>query len=592
MKKLIALLLALVMVLSLVACANKNEPEKEDEKPSDSAQKPADDKKEEDKKEEDKKEDEKAEEPASYLNELGALPLVTDGSKPQITIGLKQSVKTVDYETNDYTLWLEEQTGVDLTFVYFSSDSTEATNQLNLMVSGGQELPDMLWSFGIDEALMFELGQDGYFLNVDPYFETSCHWFWESFEHMSEDDQNKLFSFGDNPANGEMYAFPHFQQSGGDANLCLIEINNSWLEALELEIPKTVDELYDVLKAFAEEDPNGNGQKDEIPAIGYKGYRCDIIQFIMNAFIYCNDQYFFNAENGTIYAPHVTEEYREGLKYMNKLYTEGLLSPQTFTIGVGGGGDSEMMSLLSSDLNNLGLVGAHGTLTFEQDCESLYNYVAFGPMADATGSGRGGFGPKYSSRYEYMNFITCDAEDPELCFRLFDFMSCFESMMWQRYGEKGVHWEDAPEGTMSAAGNPAVFKIIDQSVYSEQNNICWHDIRNGCTTPTFWCSPANFEGWIGYRSRLYYDINDNYNAAGLPAEVVYKLVYTADELTAVSEIEQPLKDFAAEQRALFITGNLDPNSDSDWETYIANMEAQGLNEWIEIAQAAYDRMNG
>ena len=51
MKKLIALLLALVLVLSLVACTAKEEPEKEEEKPADSEQKPAEDKKEEDKKE-------------------------------------------------------------------------------------------------------------------------------------------------------------------------------------------------------------------------------------------------------------------------------------------------------------------------------------------------------------------------------------------------------------------------------------------------------------------------------------------------------------------------------------------------------------
>ena len=48
----------------------------------------------------------------------------------------------------------------------------------------------------------------------------------------------------------------------------LIYINNNWLTKLGLPIPKTVDELQTTLKAFKTQDPNGNGQADEIPALG------------------------------------------------------------------------------------------------------------------------------------------------------------------------------------------------------------------------------------------------------------------------------------------------------------------------------------
>ena len=42
-------------------------------------------------------------------------------------------------------------------------------------------------------------------------------------------------------------------------------INKTWLDKLNLEIPKTVDELTNVLRAFRDNDMNGNGEKDEIP---------------------------------------------------------------------------------------------------------------------------------------------------------------------------------------------------------------------------------------------------------------------------------------------------------------------------------------
>ena len=42
-------------------------------------------------------------------------------------------------------------------------------------------------------------------------------------------------------------------------------INQKWLDNLGLDMPTTTDELRDVLQAFREKDPNGNGQTDEIP---------------------------------------------------------------------------------------------------------------------------------------------------------------------------------------------------------------------------------------------------------------------------------------------------------------------------------------
>ncbi|PYI57477.1 extracellular solute-binding protein [Paenibacillus flagellatus] len=39
-------------------------------------------------------------------------------------------------------------------------------------------------------------------------------------------------------------------------------IRTDWLNALNLQVPKTTEELYQVAKAFAERDPDGNGKKD------------------------------------------------------------------------------------------------------------------------------------------------------------------------------------------------------------------------------------------------------------------------------------------------------------------------------------------
>lgn len=72
-------------------------------------------------------------------------------------------------------------------------------------------------------------------------------------------------------------------------------IYKPWLEKLNLSEPKTLDEFYNVLKAFKEKDPNGNGLADEIPFIGAtsggENWFCDFIaqrsnQLIFKAIIY------------------------------------------------------------------------------------------------------------------------------------------------------------------------------------------------------------------------------------------------------------------------------------------------------------------
>ena len=42
-------------------------------------------------------------------------------------------------------------------------------------------------------------------------------------------------------------------------------INQDWLDAVDMDIPTSLDELTEVLKAFKTQDPNGNGEQDEIP---------------------------------------------------------------------------------------------------------------------------------------------------------------------------------------------------------------------------------------------------------------------------------------------------------------------------------------
>ena len=62
----------------------------------------------------------------------------------KLSIWVAENLKVEDWETNAQTLWLEEQTGLDLEFVVFGANSGDAATQVSLMVAGGEELPDII----------------------------------------------------------------------------------------------------------------------------------------------------------------------------------------------------------------------------------------------------------------------------------------------------------------------------------------------------------------------------------------------------------------------------------------------------------------
>ena len=265
MKTVLAFMLALVMLLACLAgCSAQQEPEQ----PSD----PAVEEPSETPKTDDTENNEQPEEPKI---ELGALPLVPEGEKATLTIGIPQSVNVEDYKTNALTVWLEEQTGVELEFVPFSSDTTEASQQLNAMIAGGEKLPDILYSMDcVSAELRDQLGEEGYFLDVTPLLNDYGYYFWEQYNKCIElygnyEQQLKnAFSFGQDPTNGALYAVPYFSKAEVDSCENLQVINKTWLDAVGAEMPTTVEELENVLTLFATQDPNGNGIADEIPYVG------------------------------------------------------------------------------------------------------------------------------------------------------------------------------------------------------------------------------------------------------------------------------------------------------------------------------------
>ena len=520
----------------------------------------------------------------------GELPFVKHGEEPiTITIGINTNGNVTDYENNEFTNWLEEQTGLKLDFVQFSGKAAENATQVALMMASGEKLPDILHPGGITKRQADEYGQDGYFIDLKPYFEKYGYYFNKAFEDRYAGDttlRDRLLLCASAPGGGKLYNFPTLDDIPGDTAVCHGWINQVWLDRLGLEMPRTLSQLHDVLVAFRDRDPNGNGKKDEIPMIGVaENGHADVTRYIVNAFVYWNPKYHFNVdEAGKLWSPYTTDEYRQALIYMSDLVKEGLLSTLTWTQT-----SSENKGLFNpaEDGDELcGVIGGHPSLVLNAGARTLFDYEPLPPFKAETKLG--GYGARNAPVLYYTIYVTSDCAHPVEAFKLLDFMCSDEASIRAKYGTPGVNWEYLNDGSRTETGGFLV-RLLGDSVWNTQNNVNWHNPWIIDKTGYFQFEQSE-QAWENTREEKNEKNLANYLEAGQPEKLFTDVAYSKEEDERLTEIKKELTDYLKDRRAQFCTGTLDPRDDAQWQTYLDGLEALHFSEWLEISQAAYDRM--
>ncbi|MCK9478299.1 MAG: extracellular solute-binding protein [Firmicutes bacterium] len=208
---------------------------------------------------------------------------------------------------------LEERTGTHVEWEHPNSNALE--EKFNLMVASGK-LPDLIvyyWNSRnarahIDEGIILPL-RDLVAANM-PNLTAFNNERPEVRRQYTDDD-------------GEIAYIPFIRKDKELGIYLGPIIREDWLDNLGLPIPKTTDELYAVLKAFKEGDPNGNGIADEIPMTG-TGFGSS--QFgIGNLAGAFGTNHNFYLDNGVIKYGILEDSFKEALQYISKLFSEGLI---------------------------------------------------------------------------------------------------------------------------------------------------------------------------------------------------------------------------------------------------------------------------
>lgn len=514
---------------------------------------------------------------------------LTEDGKVKLTVGIGTDAMVTSLDNNALTKWLEETCGVELTFVEYAG-GTDVATQISTTIAANQELPNILWGVSIASDTVKKYGQDGYFVDLAPYYadkEGKSKNFWERVESELTEEQQALISqkMAD-PDTGAIYGAGAVLISPFDKQKYQVYINTKWLDAVGMEKPTNTDELYAVLKAFKDKDPNGNGQPDEIPLLGSQAGTLGgkVIDWIINMFLYYNDARPYNvSEDGKLSEQlYLTDEYREALKFIRKLYAEGLLSPMTWTTS---GKEMKQITTPSAGTALCGIFVGHPTSTTAKGAEVLYEYEPLQTWGCVV---------RNDLDYNATFFITESCQDVDKAFEVFMAMASWEGSMRGRYGEPGVNWTEADPGSLNILGTEAKYKIL-HDVSGEQ-----HAQRLGKYGPVIIDGDEN-EGaqnvesgdkWFDYKISLlteHYQLGLASEEANNPERVCPPLTYTEAEKEERQMIATNVSGLVSETEMDFITGTLDINDDAVWAKYKADVKALGSDRLVELAQAAYDR---
>lgn len=223
---------------------------------------------------------------------------------------------------------LEEQSNIHIEWELI--ESQDFNQKKNLILASG-DYPDAFFN-NISNSDLNTHAPQGVFTPINDYLKYAPE-LSKVFEEHS--DFKSLCTYFD----GNIYSVGYAAEDPCQYNPDVMYVYKPWLDKLGLEIPKTIDEFYQMLKAFKEQDPNGNGLADEIPFSASPGYIRGF-HSLSGAFgpaVYYGESdsnsssNFVYEKDGKIMFGANTEGFKNYIKFCNQMFQEGLFDQEIFT---------------------------------------------------------------------------------------------------------------------------------------------------------------------------------------------------------------------------------------------------------------------
>jgi putative aldouronate transport system substrate-binding protein len=489
-----------------------------------------------------------------------------------------QRADVQDLTTNTFTKTVEKK--LNIKFKWEVVPTTGQNDKKQLLLASG-DYPEVFLDGGLTQAEQLKYGQQGVFLPLNDLIEQYAPNIKKAFTDIP------YLKNGISTPDGKIYALPQINECYHCWYSQKMWINKAWLDKLGLKMPETTDDFFQVLKAFKEKDPNGNGKQDEVPLSGAPtAWHGNIDGFLMNAFIYNNSLDYFTMKDGKVDFAANKPEWKKGLEYMNQLYKAGLIDQAAFTQNQDGlkqlGNNAGTAILGTFTAGHIGMVV---DVSPGQTRNKDYDVVP--PLKGPDGVQLSGY---FADVGNGIFAITNKAskEKQIAAIKLADYMYKEEAALLSIFGPEGKWWSKAKEGEKDVRGRQAKYITSPEFDSIQQQNEHWSQMGPTLRTRDYresFAVPQDPLGDGGYEYRLYL-ATQKYEKYKPKEAYPISIFMDPKDADAANQFRTTINDYVKASMVEFIIGR--KNLTSDWEAYVKGLDGMNLKQYLSIYQKSYN----
>jgi ABC-type glycerol-3-phosphate transport system substrate-binding protein len=494
-------------------------------------------------------------------------------------------------DSNAVTKIMSDKFKIQFRWQTTTLDAGPAKEKRQIALASG-DYPDLFllipWVDGITQADVLKLGSQGVAVPLENLIKDNAPNIQKAL------DSNKTLKEMSTAPDGHIYALPQWSECFHCTYPDKLWINSAWLKKLGLQMPKTTEDLRTVLRAFKTQDPNGNGKADEIP-MTTDVQDSSLLGYLMNAFAYnpvgANNgvRSLLSLQGDKVVTPVNTPEWKEGLKYINSLYQEGLIDKAAFTQNAEAlkaqGNDPKAVTVGSVPVLWPGIFVQLGSKDGRDK-----QYDAVPPLTGPAGKSYTGYNYPSSTGYTFMLTNKASKEAQVAAVKMLDYIYSDEGRKIGVMGPEGLGWSKPRAGDVALGENTKVdyYRFTDDQ---KPKNIAWDsmaqyyltlDYRNAQAVPTDIYTESGLERRLYQATKLYEGHEDK--AQWFPLTSVWPDPALGNE---IATLQTNLNSYVTQNQLAFITGS--KNVDADWDTYVKGLDSTGMTRYLQIQQEAYDK---
>ncbi len=489
-------------------------------------------------------------------------PIVKD--RETIEVLTFNIVQHGDFDEMGFTKYYEELTNMDIKWQIISPDAIDS--KLTLMFQSN-ELPDVisLPRNGVGSERMLEYTKTGQIIQLDELIDKYAPNIKAMFEKYPE------IKKASTAVDGKIYSLPtaNMATKNHERFPQKLYIRKSWLDNLDLKVPTTAEEFYNVLMAFKTNDPNGNGEADEIP-FATNGLVPSYFGSWGSSFNF-NNELLAVDDNGKITYGYANEGAKQAVSFFNRIYTLGLCEYYATA------------NQWQTKLKN-GVVGVfYNEADFIVGDELAEDYIMIAPFAGSSNvkpvmSVSGDVSPNHL-------VITSACKNPIAAIRWVDYLYSAEGYYLVTYGRDGDVITKNKDGKWDW-----VEGVTDNSSVRFKHT-------PGYVLPTYFDDEISDMFYVEedeskmtqiekQDNQLNKDVTETYLGKYEPKNLIWMPAMDEQALKVINQYFDNIESYASESIYEFCVGNR--NIDTEWDAYVAELNKKGLNLVLAEYQRLYD----